>query len=66
MFDAFKHFKVNKRYEETKEELNKQIPIREELERKKENLIKVGNTKAKYNLFRSAAIKYTDVLFRSF
>lgn len=58
VFDAFKFYKVNKKYEETKEQLDKEIPIREGLEKKRENLIKVSNTKDKENLIRNMIKRY--------
>ena len=46
-------------------ELEKEIPIREELERKRDTMIKVNTSKDKYNLFRKMCIRYADVKFRA-
>jgi len=51
-FDAIKYGNINRKYEETKEQLEREVPIREELEKKRDILIKVGVSKEKYNLFR--------------
>ena len=64
-FDAIKFSNIQYRYEETKEQLDKEIPIREELEKKKESLLKVNTSKDKYNLFRQLCIRCADVKYRS-
>ena len=52
VFDAIKYHNINRQYEETKEKLDKEIPVREDLERKRDTLIKTNKTKDKYHLFR--------------
>jgi hypothetical protein len=56
---------MNRQYEETKEKLDREIPIREELERKRDTLIKVNKTKDKYHMFRQMCIRYADVKYRA-
>ena len=45
--------------------MEKEIPIREELERKRDTLLKVNTSKDKYNLFRQMCIRYADVKYRA-
>ena len=52
VFDALKYSAVNEKYERTKAELDKDVPIRLELEQKKETLIKVGKTRDKHHCLR--------------
>jgi len=51
-FDAIRFGNIQRHYEETKARLEQEIPVREELERKRDTLIKVNRTKDKFNLFR--------------
>jgi hypothetical protein len=64
-FDAIKFGNVQRKYEETQARLEQEIPLREELERKRDSLIKVNKTKDKYNLFRQACIRYQDLKYRA-
>ena len=64
-FDAIKFTNIQYKYEETKMELEREIPIREELEKKRDTMIKVNTSKDKYNLFRKMCIRYADVKFRA-
>ena len=57
-FDAIKFGNIQAKYEQTKQRLEQEIPVREELERKRETLLKTNKAKDKYNLFRSAIIRY--------
>ncbi len=41
--------------------MNEEIPLREELERKRDTLIKTSKSRDKYNLFRQCCIRYTDL-----
>jgi hypothetical protein len=45
--------------------LDQEIPIREELEKKRDTLIKTNKTKDKYNLFRQCCIRYADLKYRA-
>lgn len=65
VFDGIRYHSINRQYEETKEKLDREIPVREELERKRDTLIKVNKTKDKYNLFRQMCIRYADVKYRA-
>ncbi len=60
-FDAIRFGNIQRHYEETKTRLEQEIPVREELERKRDTLIKVNKTKDKYNLFRQCLIRYADL-----
>jgi len=51
-FDAIKFSNIQDHYESTKARLESEIPVREELEKKRDQLIKTNRTKDKYNLFR--------------
>ena len=64
-YDAIRYHNVTVQYEETKQRLETEIPVREELERKRDTLIKVNRTKDKYNLFRQMCIRYADVKYRA-
>ena len=64
-FDAIRFGNVQRRYEETQARLEQEIPLREELERKRDTLIKVNKSKDKYNLFRQCCIRYSDLKFRA-
>jgi len=46
-FDAIRYSNVNDKFEATRQELEDKIPIRQELERQKEELIKLSATKDK-------------------
>ncbi len=65
-FDAIKFGNVQQKYEDTKRRLEKEIPVREDIERKREFLLKTNKAKDKYNLFRAAFIRYVDLKFRAF
>ena len=52
-FDAIRFSNVNDKFEATRQELEDKIPIRQELERQKEELIKMSNQKDKAQLFRN-------------
>jgi hypothetical protein len=56
---------MNQRYEETKQKLDEEIPLREELEHKRDELIKITRTKDKFRLFRKMCIRYADVKYRA-
>ena len=66
VFDAIRYSNVNDKFEATRQELEEKIPIRQELERQKDELIKMSNQKDKINLFKSAFKRYQDVLYRAF
>lgn len=53
VFDAIRYSNVNDKFEATRQELEDKIPIRQELERQKEELIKMSNQKDKMQLFRN-------------
>ena len=64
VFDAIRYSNVNDKFEATRQELEEKIPIRQELERQKDELIKMSNQKDKINLFKNCFKRYQDVLFR--
>lgn len=64
VFDAIRYSNVNDKFEATRQELEEKIPIRQELERQKDELIKMSNQKDKINLFKQAFKRYQDLLFR--
>jgi len=45
--------------------LEREIPVREDLEKKRDTLIKINRTKDKYNLFRQCIIRYSDLKYRA-
>ena len=52
VFDALKYSAVNEKYERAKAELDKDVPMRMELEQKKDTLLKVNKTRDKYHCIR--------------
>lgn len=65
VFDAIRYSNVNDKFEATRQELEDKIPIRQELERQKEELIKLSATKDKAQLFRNALKRHQDVMYRA-
>lgn len=47
VFDAIRYSNVNDKFEATRQELEDKIPLRQELERQKDELIKMSNQKDK-------------------
>ena len=45
--------------------MDKEIPIREDLERKRDTMLKLNMSKDKYNLFRNLCIRVADVKYRA-
>lgn len=64
-FDAIRYANTLQKYEATQERLQKEIPVREELERQRDIMIKANRQKDKYNLFRSMLIRYSDLKYRA-
>jgi len=64
-FDAIKYCNVLEKYEETKFKLGEEIPIREELERKRDQMIKNHRIKDKYNILRKWCIRVSDAKYRA-
>lgn len=60
VFDAIKFFNIQHKFESTRGELEQRIPEREELELKKEKLLKTSATLAKKHLFRQAYYRSCD------
>jgi hypothetical protein len=65
VFDAIRYSNVNDKFEATRQELEDKIPIRQELERQKEELTKLSATKDKAQLFRNAVKRHQDVMYRA-
>lgn len=65
VFDAIRYSNVNDKFEATRQELEDKIPIRQELERQKDELIKLSAQKDKAQLFRNAVKRHQDVLYRA-
>jgi len=64
-FDAIRYCNVLEKYEVTKAKLGEEIPIREELERKRDNMIKMHRNKDKYNALRKWCIRVSDAKYRA-
>lgn len=64
-FDAIRFGNIQRNYEETRDRLEREIPVREELEKKRDTLIKMNKQKDKYNLFRQCCIRYSDLKYRA-
>ena len=64
-FDAIRYSNVKEKYLKTKAELEDKIPVKLELERQKEELIKVSNTKDKAHLFKNFMKRYQDVQYKT-
>lgn len=64
-FDAIRYCNVLEKYEATKAKLGEEIPIREELERKRDTLIKCHRNKDKYNMLRKWCIRVSDAKYRA-
>lgn len=65
-YDAIRYSNVNDKFEATRMELEEKIPIRQELERQKDELVKMSHQKDKIALFKKAFKRYQDVLYRGF
>jgi len=65
VFDAIRFGNVLERYEATRGQLNQEIPVRQELELKRDTLVKSHKMKDKYNLFRKCCIRYADARYRA-
>lgn len=64
-FDAIRYCNVLEKYEATRARLGEEIPIREELERRRDTLIKHNRTKDKYNQLRKWCIRVSDAKYRA-
>ena len=64
-FDGIRYFNINSKFEATKRELEDKIPVRQELERQKDELIKMSNQKDKSNVFRNFVKRHHDVMYRA-
>ena len=65
VFDAIRYSNVNDKFEATRQELEDKIPVRQELERQKEELIKLSAQKDKAQLFRTFMKRHQDVMYRA-
>lgn len=65
VFDAIRYSNVNDKFEATRQELEDKIPVRQELERQKDELIKLSAQKDKAQLFRNAVKRHQDVMYRA-
>lgn len=65
VWDTIRYCNVLEKYEATKERLGQEIPVRMELEVKRDQLIKQYRMKDKYNLFRKCCIRYADARYRA-
>ena len=65
VFDAVRYSNVNDKFEATRQELEDKIPLRQELERQKDELIKMSNQKDKAQLFRNFMKRHQDVMYRA-
>lgn len=64
-FDAIKYCNVLEKYEATRAKLGEEIPVREDLERKRDQLIKMHKNKDKYNILRKWCIRVSDAKYRA-
>ena len=64
-YDAIRYCNVLEKYEQTRAKLGEEIPIREELERKRDSLIKMHRNKDKYNMLRKWCIRVSDAKYRA-
>ena len=64
-FDAIRYGNVLEKYEATRNRLGNEIPIREELERKRDLMIKNHRNKDKYHALRRCCIRYADAKYRA-
>jgi len=65
VFDAIRYCNVLEKYEATRQRLGQEIPVRQDLELKRDTLIKTNRTKDKYNLLRKCCIRYSDAKYRA-
>jgi len=56
---------VSDKYERTREQLDREVPLRQELEQKRDTIVKVNKTKDKYHYFRQMFIRYKDLMYRA-
>ena len=64
-FDAIRFCNVLDKYEATQGRLDLETPRREELERKRDTLIKTHRTKDKYNVLRKWCIRVSDAKYKA-
>jgi len=64
VFDAIRFSNVNDKFEATRQELEDKIPVRQELERQRDELVKLSSQKDKAQLFRTMIKRHQDVMYR--
>ena len=65
VFDAIRYSNINDKFEATRQELEDKIPVRQELERQKDELLKMSAQKDKAQLFRNCIKRHQDVMYRA-
>jgi hypothetical protein len=65
VFDAVRYSNVNDKFEATRQELEDKIPVRQELERQRDELVKLSAQKDKAQLFRNCIKRHQDVQYRA-
>lgn len=64
-FDAMRFDNMNMKFEECRGELEKAIPERQEMQRKRDDLVKVQSTRKKRDLIRDAFKRYNNMTYRA-
>ena len=65
VFDAIRYSNINDKFNATRSELEDKIPQRQELERQKDELIKLSNQKDKTYLFRNFMKRWQDIQYKA-
>ena len=64
-YDFIRFANINEKFERTRQELEDKIPVRQELERQKEDLLKMSNQKDRAQFFRFFIKKHQDMVYAS-
>lgn len=65
VFDAIRYSNINDKFNATRSELEDKIPQRQELERQKDELIKLSSQKDKTYLFRNFMKRWQDIQYKA-
>ena len=65
-FDAIRYSNINDKFMSTRNELEDKIPVRQELERQRDELIKLSAQQDKIQLFRTFMRRHQGVMYRAF
>ena len=64
-YDAIRYNNVLEKFEATRDRLNQEIPVRQDLERQRDNIIRSNVQKDKYNALRKCCMRYSDAKYRA-